>query len=43
MNCEGCRYEDFKGDEWPCYDCSRIEREDMFEPGYDDDDDDEEE
>ena len=32
VNCEGRLYEDLRGDEWPCCDCSRIEREDMFEP-----------
>ena len=36
MDCEGCRYEDFKGDEWPCCDCSRIDRDDMFEPKEED-------
>lgn len=40
MNCEGCKYEDFRGDEWPCCDCSRIEREDMYEPAEDEDDED---
>ena len=37
MNCEGCQYEDFGGGEWPCCDCSRFEREDMYEPIEDDD------
>lgn len=32
VSCKGCLYEDLRGDEWPCCDCSRIEREDMFEP-----------
>lgn len=30
--CKGCVYEEYSGDEWPCCDCSRIEREDMYEP-----------
>lgn len=36
MNCEGCKYENFGGREWPCCACSRLERGDMYEPIEDD-------
>lgn len=28
---EGCKCQEFSGGEYPCCDCSRIEREDMYE------------
>lgn len=30
-DCEGCKWQEFSGGEYPCCDCSRIEREDMYE------------
>lgn len=41
MGCKGCEYEEFNGGEWPCCDCSRISREDMYEPKYEPEDNDE--
>lgn len=35
MNCGGCKYELYGGD-WPCCDCNRIERDDMYEPREED-------
>lgn len=32
MDCEGCKYESCKANEWPCCECSRMERADMYEP-----------
>ena len=31
MSCSGCMYVNFRADEWPCCDCIRIERTDMYE------------
>lgn len=30
-SCEGCKYENWSGYDWPCTDCNRIERDDMYE------------
>ena len=37
MNCEGCKWEDLKCNEWPCCNCSRLERVDMYEEAGDED------
>lgn len=31
MSCSGCMYVYFRADEWPCCDCIRVERTDMYE------------
>lgn len=36
MNCGGCKYELYVGGDWPCCDCNRIERDDMYEPREED-------
>lgn len=36
MNCEVCSYELYDGGDWPCCDCNRIERDDMYEPREED-------
>ena len=40
MGCDGCKYQDCDGYDWPCADCNRIDywREDMYEPEDEDDD-----
>lgn len=30
-DCEGCKWEDLKTNEWPCCNCARVNRNDMYE------------
>ena len=37
MRCDGCKWKELSGYDFPCCDCSRIEREDLYEDDAEED------